>query len=345
MCCKVKRNLPTRSRRSTISGRRYPYRPRCLKPPRVRACRPNNGEHAARRAQRTIRRRWSENWTLGLFVLPALLVLVVSQLYPLGYSLYLSLVDWALARSPTPGGFVGLANYTKALGDPVFRHAFGLSALIAIVATVVEVCVGTLFALLTVGERRSVRVVRTVLLLPMVVAPVAVGTLWRMLLNARSGLVNVILGALHLPTPDWLGAPGTALAAVVGVEIWQWTPFVMVILVAALSALPHELYEAAAVDGAGRGQMLRAITLPLLVPVLVLVTMFRLVDAFMILDAVYTTTFGGPGFSTTVLTFYIYQQGLRYYNISYAAAASWLLLLTSLLAATLLLWVRRRAQG
>jgi len=281
---------------------------------------------------------------LLVFIAPALALLVVSQLYPLAQSLWLSLVDWALARSPEPGGFVGLDNYAKALADPVFRGAFGLSCLIALAATSVEIVLGLIVALCLVGEGRAVRLTRTVLILPMVIAPVAVGTLWRMLLNGRSGPINYGLSLIGIQAPDWLGQPVTAVMSIIGIDIWQWTPYVMIVLVAALSTLPEEVYAAAAVDGGGRWQLFRYITLPLLTPALLLVLMFRLVDTFMILDTVYTTTFGGPGFSTHTLSFYIYQQGLRYYNLSYAAAASWLLLITSLSAVGVILLVRRRAQ-
>lgn len=286
----------------------------------------------------------SERGVLALFILPAFLLLVVSQLYPLVQSLQLSFVDWTLARSPEPRGFVGLANYVRALGDPVFREAFALSCLIAIVATSIEIVLGLLVALCVVGEAKILRMTRTVFILPMVIAPVAVGTLWRMLLNGRSGPINYLLSLIGIQAPDWLGQPATAVASIIAIDVWQWTPYVMIVLVAALSTLPAEVYAAAAVDGSGRWQLFRFITLPLLTPAILLVFMFRLVDTFMILDTVYTTTFGGPGFSTHTLSFYIYQQGLRYYNLSYAAATSWLLLLTSLTAVVVILFIRRQAQ-
>jgi ABC-type sugar transport system permease subunit len=173
----------------------------------------------------------------------------------------------------------------------------------------------------------------------MVIAPVAVGTLWRMILSARAGLLNYGLSVIGVQGPDWLGDPKIALISLIIVDVWEWSPFVMVIYVAALSSLPSDPFRAASVDGATRWQTFRHITLPLLLPVTLLTLMFRLIDTLLTLDIVYTTTNGGPGFKTHTLSFWIYQQGLRYFNISYAAATSWILLIACLsLAVVFLVW-------
>jgi ABC-type sugar transport system permease subunit len=289
-----------------------------------------------------VRSQLSEKGLLVLFLVPALLVLIFAQGYPLLHSFYLSLVDWALAKSPMPQGFAGPANYVAAAKDVVFIQAVKISVIFALSATVVELLVGFLLAYMTVGESRWVRVSRTLLILPMVIAPVAVGTMWRMLLNSRAGLVNYALSLVGITAPNWLAGPNSALAALIMVDVWEWTPFVMIIYVAALSSLPADPIRAAQVDGASRWQIFRFITLPLLMPVSMLVIMFRLIDSIMVLDIVYTTTFGGPGFSTHTLSFWIYQQGLRYFNISYAAATSWILLAFCLVIAVGLTAIRTR---
>jgi ABC-type sugar transport system permease subunit len=166
-----------------------------------------------------------------------------------------------------------------------------------------------------------------------------------MMLSARVGPVNGLLRALGIGGPDWLGDPTLALVSLIVIDAWEWTPFVMIIFVAALSSMPPEPLRAAAVDGASRWQILRLIIIPLLLPVAILVAMFRLVDALLTLDVVFTTTFGGPGFATHTLSFWIYQQGLRYFNISYAAATSWILLIVCMgVAAGFLLWRVRIAR-
>jgi multiple sugar transport system permease protein len=289
----------------------------------------------------------SEKGVLLLFLLPALAVLLVAQGYPLIYSLYLSFVDFALAKSPTPGGFVGLANYAKAFQDPVFQQAMRTSVIFAIAATTFEVGLGLLLAYLVVGESLPTRITRTILIMPMVIAPVAVGTMWRMLLNSQAGLVNYSLGLIGIPAPDWLAAPTTALIALIWVDIWEWTPFAMLIFVAALTSMPTTPQRAAEVDGASRWQIFRFIVFPMLIPVIMLVIMFRLIDTLMVLDIVYSLSYGGPGFSTHTISFWIYQQGLKYFNISYAAAMAWILLLLSVLVALVLvvirnIWLNRR---
>ena len=289
-----------------------------------------------------IRAYLAENGMLVLFMLPAVIILVVTQGYPLAYSAYFSLRDWTLARSPHPGPYIGLDNYTRAFDDSVFTGAVDTTVTFALSATLFELLVGFTLAYLTVGESFWLQVSRTILIMPMVIAPVAVGTMWRMMYSARAGLINYLLSRVGLHGPDWLGDPSVALKSLVIVDVWEWSPFVMVIYAAALTSLPNEPFRAARVDGASRWQIFRHITLPLLMPVTMLVLMFRLIDTLLTLDIVVTTTFGGPGFKTYTLSFWIYQQGLRYFNISYAAATSWIMLIGCLLVAIVLLLVRQR---
>lgn len=289
-----------------------------------------------------IRDYLAENGMLILFLLPAVVVLVVTQGYPLGYSAYFSLRDWTLARSPQPGPYIGLDNYERAFDDTVFTDTVDTTIKFALAATFFEIIVGFTLAYLTVGETLWLQISRTILIMPMVIAPVAVGTMWRMMYSARAGLINHLLDQVGINGPDWLGDPSMALKSLIMVDVWEWSPFVMVIYAAALTSLPREPFRAATVDGASRWQIFRRITVPLLMPVTLLVLMFRLIDTLLTLDIVVTTTFGGPGFKTHTLSFWIYQQGLRYFNISYSAATSWIMLIGCLLVATVLLMVRQR---
>lgn len=280
-----------------------------------------------------------------LFILPALLLLLLTQAWPLAHSLWFSLFDWTLARSPVPGAFVGLGNYRRALGDQVFVGSVGVTVTFAIASVTLQLVLGFGLACLTFGEGLVFQASRALLVIPMVIAPVAVGTMWRMLLSTQAGPVNYLLGLVGIPGPDWLGDPDLALLSLILIDVWQWTPFVLVVYVAALAGLPEEPFHAAALDGASRWQSFRYVMLPMLWPVTLLLLMFRLIDALLTLDVVVTTTFGGPGFRTHTLSFWIYQQGLRYFNISYAAATSWLLLLACLAIAAGLLFWRRRAMA
>src|SRR3569833_2255282 len=286
--------------------------------------------------------RIGERGILLAFMVPALAVTVVAQFYPLFYSLWISFVDWSLTMSIEPGPFVVLANYSKMGTDSVLVQTIGRTLVFGVSSTAASVILGFILAYFTVGERPAVRVARTILILPMVLAPVAVGTIWRMMLSARVGPINEVLRGIGLPAPDWLGDPRLAVLSIIIIDVWEWTPFVFVIFAAAIASLPSEVLRAAEVDGATPLQILLRIVLPMLAPVGLLVVMFRLLDALLTLDIVFTTTFGGPGFATHTLSFWIYQQGLRYFNISYAAAISWATMLGCLiLVVALLIWRAR----
>ena len=228
-------------------------------------------------------RRLGETGTLALFLAPALVVLAAAQFYPLGYSAWVSTVDWSLARSPMPRGFVGLDNYARALADTGLQSSLRVTALFALGSTALQMSIGLGLALLAVGEAPALRVTRTLLILPMVIAPIAVGTMWRMILSARVGTLNRALAAIGVDGPDWLGDPVLAVVSLVFIDAWEWLPFVTVIYVAALTSLPAEPLRAAAVDGASRWMIFRHIVWPMLLPITLLVTMFRLIDALLTL--------------------------------------------------------------
>lgn len=288
-----------------------------------------------------LEKRLGDNGTLLLFLVPPLVLVIAAQFYPLAYSAVISLFDWSLARSPTIGPFIGLDNYVRTFNDPIFGGTLTYTIIFALSSTALQLACGLGIALLTVGETYTMRLTRTLLMLPMVIAPIAVGTIWRMILSARVGPLNQALAAIGIDGPNWLGDPLWAAFSLIMIDAWEWTPFVAVTLTAALTSLPGDLLRAASVDGAGRWKTFRHIVFPMILPVVVLVAMFRLIEAFLTLDIVFTTTAGGPGYATHTLSFWIYQQGLKYFNISYAAASSWIMLLACLaIALGFLAWRR-----
>src|SRR3954469_11973061 len=197
-----------------------------------------------------------ERGILLAFMAPAIVIVIAAQFYPLFYSLYISFVDWTLTRSIQPGPFVGLANYAKMATDSVLQQTIGRTLIFAVASTTATTIIGFVLAYFTVGERPAVRIARTILILPMVIAPVAVGTIWRMMLSARVGPINEVLRGIGLPTPDWLGDPTLAMLSIIIIDVWEWTPFVFVIFAAAISSLPSEVLRAAEVDGAAPVQIL-----------------------------------------------------------------------------------------
>ena len=162
-----------------------------------------------------IKNNFHEQFGLVLFILPAVVILLFSQLYPLLYSLVMSFRDWALARSLQPGGFVGLQNYMTALKDPLLLNAVRISVIFAFFSTTFTILLGFTLAYFTVGENILMRLSRSLLIIPMVIAPVASGTLWRMMLNPRTGLINQLLGFVGIKGPVWLGTPTLALFSVI----------------------------------------------------------------------------------------------------------------------------------
>lgn len=280
-------------------------------------------------------------WLIA-FVLPAFLIVVAVQFYPLAYSAALSVQEWSLTESQQPKGFVGLDNFARELGDETFRRSVRNSVWITGGAVFLEMILGVCLAYLTMGASWRMRAVRTLLILPMVIAPVAAGTLWRILLNYRAGLLNHLLGLVGIQGPQWLASPDWALVSVILLDTWQWTPFVLLVAGAAIASIPGDLLEVAAIDGASRWQTFLYIELPLLMPLLLLTLVFRMLESLLSLDSIYSLTFGGPGFSTYTLTFYIYTQGLRNFNFGAAAASSWIFMAFASFAIALVFWFQRR---
>jgi ABC-type sugar transport system permease subunit len=264
-------------------------------------------------------------------------------LLPLLLVSVLSLFDWNLSRSATPV-FSGLNNYARMLSDPEVLGAVGRTLLFTVESVVLQLVLGLGIALLFVRHSPVMGVVRTLFLAPMMVAPIFAAMVWRLLYSDDFGLLRYALLALGVEDPpSWLGDPAVALHAVVLVNVWQWTAFVVLFLLAALQSIPAELYEAARMDGAGAWRRFRFITLPLLRPAILAVALFRAVDAVKVLDIVYVLTAGGPGTSTQLVSFLVYRTGLGFFDLGYASAQALLVLvLILLLVAGLLLPGRAR---
>ena len=295
----------------------------------------------AKRAHSSWHRRHDLPW-LVLFVIPAFVIVVAVQFYPLAYSAFLSVQDWVLTESQVPKGFVGLDNFAKELSDEIFRRSVRNSVLITAGALVLEMFLGVCLAYLTMGSSWRMRSIRTLLILPMVIAPVAAGTLWRILLNSRAGLVNHLLSFIGIKGPEWLASPDWAIVSVILLDTWQWTPFVLLVVGAAIASIPDDLLEVAAIDGASRWKTFLYVELPLLMPLLLLTLVFRMLESLLSLDSIYSLTNGGPGFSTYTLTYYIYTLGLRSFDFGGAAASSWLFMIFATFSIGLVFWYQRK---
>ncbi|HWE63102.1 MAG TPA: sugar ABC transporter permease [Chloroflexota bacterium] len=271
-------------------------------------------------------RRLRLNRGLPVFMLaPAVVVLAALTLFPISYVAYLSLTD--LSANTPDGAFIGLANYQLIGSDPAFWDSLRVTGLFTTAAVALEFLLGFGIALLLNRRLRGLGVVRTLLLLPMVMTPVIVGLTWRMLYSPTYGILDYLLAQVGLAQPGWLDDGHLALWSVVAVDVWQWTPFMFLLLTAGLHSLPTEPYEAARVDGASWYASFRLLTLPLMRNIIIIALIFRAIDAFDTFDIIWVLTNGGPGTTTQTLTIYSYFQSFRWFNFSYGAALSVVMLL------------------
>ena len=272
---------------------------------------------------------------------PCLLYLVAFAIYPLFYSLRLSFTD--LTAAGGTGRWVGLTNYRDLLVDPLFWNAVLNSAVMVAASVAIQIVLGVALALFFSLNLRGASIVRGILVLPMLMTPIVVGVMWRALLNPDWGLVNWAIAQLGFEPPNWLGSIAMAMRTLVMVDVWQWTPFVFVIVFARLQALPQDVFEAVQIDGAGRFATFRYVTLPLLMPAIVFAGVFRAVDAFRSFDLIYGLSYGGPARTTTTLSFFTFQNGFQFQNYGYAAASAYMMLLILIAGTTVLLrYVRLR---
>jgi multiple sugar transport system permease protein len=279
-----------------------------------------------------------------LLVAPALIIIFFFALYPLGYAVSLSARHVDLTSAVGVGPYVGLDNYRFALNDGFFWAATGRTILFAVCAVSVEMALGISIAFLLNSLRWFKGLARGLLLLPLAAAPAAVGLIWRYMYHPDFGVYNFLISALGLPEQNWLGNYRLAMASVIVFDIWQWTPFVAIITLAGLQALPKEPFEAAELDGASTWRVLRKLTFPMLMPVLTLVFVLRSIDAIRLYDPIVMLTGGGPGTATETLTYYLYRLGMKFFRLDQASAISILFLYATIVFCLFVLRSLMRAQ-
>jgi multiple sugar transport system permease protein len=272
-------------------------------------------------ARRAVGRRSKQTTTAWLLMAPALAVLLALTLAPAAYLIYSSVFDFTLLGE-TPRRFVGLSNYRDVFTDATIRHDFLVTLLFVGLAVSIEMVIGLLLAIPLARRTASNAVASTLLLLPFAMTPAVSAIIWRQLFDPNFGWIDFYLGKLGLMAQpvEWLSHPTTAWIALIWVDVWQWTPFVALVLIAGLQGVPEEPRQAAAVDGATRWQQLRYITLPLLKPFIAIALLLRLVEAFKTFATVKILTGGGPGRTTELINLTIYRVALEDFSIGAAAA-------------------------
>ena len=257
---------------------------------------------------------------------PALSALLLVILFPIFFALYTSAFDYTLMR-PVHDDFVGLAHYRSALADVEFGHSLWVTLRFVAAVVILEFLLGFTVALMLNTVERGKNVYYLILLLPLLINPVVVGLIWRMFLHPVLGILNYLLGLIGIGAVNWLGDPANAFWTVVLVDIWHQVSFMVILLLAGLSALPREPYEAARMEGASAVQTFIHVTLPLMRPVIMVTLLIRLIFAVRTYDLIYIMTRGGPGQATDLVSYFIYRQAFVTLNIAQAAAMSVILLL------------------
>ena len=276
---------------------------------------------------------------------PLLLYVVLIAIYPLFFSFRISLFNYRLTDPNQIQTFVGLKNYIRAFKDPIVLISL-TNTLIFVAGTVsIELLLGLGLALLFSPETKLAQFVRSFLLIPMALPPLVVGLIWKSLYNADFGVIPFYLKQLGMDVGRGpLGELSLAMPAVILIDIWQWTPLLMVIFLAGLKSLPQEPYEAAYVDGSSRWQSFIYLTLPLMKPTFLIAFLLRTVQSFKVFDTIYATTSGGPGNATTVLNFHIYTVGLTFFDMGYASALANILLIVVTVLSIIYIMVMTRRQ-
>jgi multiple sugar transport system permease protein len=278
-----------------------------------------------------------------LFILPSFVHLLIFLLIPLGFSLYLSFHAW---NSPSfqKAAYIGLDNYTFMIGDTRFWNAMLNSAYFTLLSVPLGMAISLAVALVMNQALRGINIFRTLFFMPVISSWVAVSIIWITLLDPNIGVVNYVLSLVHISPINWLNSPTWAMPALVMISIWKSLGFNMVIWLAGLKAVPRELYEVAAIDGANRWNSFWHITLPLLAPTTIFLSITGVIGSFQVFSPVYVITKGGPLGSTDVVVYRIFQRAFTEFKMGYASAEAWVLFVV-IFVITLIQFIYNRRRG
>jgi multiple sugar transport system permease protein len=290
---------------------------------------------APARASVVARRRRRLFW----YIVPAVVVVGAVIVFPWLFTLWMSAFEWKIGDTPH---FVGFDNYTGLFTNARFLEAVVRTFYFTALAVIAPLILGTIAALVFHREFPFRGVLRGVFILPMMATPVAVALVWTMMFHPQQGVLNYLLSLVGLPPSQWVYSPTLVIPSLVMVEVWHWTPLVMLIVLGGMAALPTEPYESARLDGASEWQLFRYITLPLVAPFLFVAGVIRTIDALKTFDTIYVITSGGPGTASETINLYLYLQAFAFYNIGNASAVVVIFFTIVLALALVLLWLRQR---
>lgn len=276
-----------------------------------------------------------------VLTLPALAVVAAVIVFPWAFTVYMSAFDWKIGEA---AHFVGLGNYAGLATNQRFIEAIVHTFYFTLLAVVFPLLLGTGAALVFHRRFSGRGVLRAIFTMPMMATPVAVALVWTMMFHPQQGVLNYLLTQLGLPPSLWVYSPTWVIPSLVLVEVWHWTPLVMLIVLGGLASLPTEPYESARIDGASEWQLFRYITLPLIVPFLVVAAVIRTIDALKAFDTIYVISQGGPGTASETINLYLYLQAFAFYNVGNASAVVVVFFVIIVALALLLLHARERGR-
>lgn len=276
-----------------------------------------------------------------LFSLPAVLVILAVIVFPWLFTLYMSAHDWKIGGGPE---FVGTQNFAELFRDARFVESMGHTAYFTILAVVLPIVFGTAAALVFHREFPFRGLLRTIFVMPMMATPVAVALVWTMMFHPQLGVLNYLLSLVGIGPQPWVYDPNTVIPTLILVEVWHWTPLVMLIVLGGLAGLPREPYESALIDGANDWHMFRHITLPLVWPFIMVAIVIRTIDALKVFDTIFVITQGGPGTSSETLNIFLYLQAFQFYKIGYASAVVVIFFVIIIMLSLLLLYARQKSK-
>jgi len=279
------------------------------------------------------------------FLAPAFIYLILFSIYPTIYALSVSLRQYILSKPYLGKEWVGFQNFWRVLTDSHFHYSLKATFYFASASIVVEFMLGLGIALLLHQKIKGIGIIRTLVVIPMMIAPVVVGLSWKYMLSFDTGIINYFIRQLGVQPPNWLGRVSAVIPALIITDIWQWTPLFVLLLLAGLQSMPEEPFEAACVDGASRWQSFIHLTLHFLKPFILISVLLRVMDTLRTFDMPFVMTSGGPGRATEFMSLYAYRQAFSYYYVSIGIAAAFIILIIIVLLANVLVRALPVAEG
>jgi multiple sugar transport system permease protein len=287
-----------------------------------------------------------ERFVRAAFIVPAVIYLMFMSIFPFVYSVYLSFFQAKLTRLHKKF-YIGFDNYKQLFSDEVFLAAMKNTFVLTTASIILELVLAFACAkvFLALREQRAGFFLRSMSILPMMITPLCVALIFSYILNPTLGIFNYILSGFGVEPISWFGNPNLALWSIIAINVWQWTPFMMLLMLAGLVSIPTSLYEAASLEKARWWHVARWIELPAIKDVILIGLILRVIDNLKLFDLVYITTRGGPGDSTELLTFFTYRQDFAFFNVGYGSAAAVIILIISIIVTTIAVSFLRRMQN